>query len=321
MRRFCIFLLLFCLWLAAASVARADSYQLLDGTTIEGEPIQFTATGVMLKTPDGKDPRLKYDTFTQDALKKLYKEAPRPEDKASMEPYITDFAQEKIKQREIEIKPVPRLERPTIHTGLFAAFGSSVGLVLILLIYAGNLYAAYEISIFRHMPPGPVCGISAVAPVIGPIVFLCLKRAPAMMTTGPATTTTETTTIAEIAETTNPGAIVTEIAQEGPISRPEPAAPKLPEPILYKRGEFSFNRRFFETKMPGFFRVVPSEKEKDLILQIKSARGEFVGRRISRIGPNDFDLEVFKENATANETIPFIDLYEVHIRHKDLPLA
>ena len=143
--------------------------------------------------------------------------------------------------------------------------------MLILLIYAANLYAAYEISVFRRMPPGPVCGISAVAPVVGPIIFLCLKRAPAMMTTGPGPTktTTETTTIAEIVETTSPGTVVTEIANEGPISR-QPAAQKLPDPILYKQGEFSFNRRFFETKMPGFFRVVPSEKEKDLIIQIKS---------------------------------------------------
>ena len=87
--------------------------------------------------------------------------------------------------------------------------------------------------------------------------------------------------------------------------RPPPAAAKLPEPIVFKRGEYLFNRRFFETKFAGFFRVVPSEAEKDLVLLITAARGQFAGRRISRITPNELYLQVVTNNASADEMIPW----------------
>ena len=43
-----------------------------------------------------------------------------------------------------------------------------------LLLYAANIYAGYEISIFRARPPALVCGVSAVLPLIGPIIFLSM---------------------------------------------------------------------------------------------------------------------------------------------------
>jgi hypothetical protein len=91
----------------------------------------------------------------------------------------------------------------------------------------------------------------------------------------------------------------------------------LPEPVVFQRGEFSFNRRFFETKFAGFFRVVPSEAEKDLVLVITASRGQFVGRRIMRITPNELYLQVVKNNVSAEEMIPFAEISEVQIRHKD----
>jgi hypothetical protein len=102
-----------------------------------------------------------------------------------------------------------------------------------------------------------------------------------------------------------------------PADQPATAASTLPETVVFKRGEFSFNRRFFETKLAGFFRVVPSENQKDLVLQIDSGRGNFVGRRITRITPTELYLQVFKDNATADEMIPFGEILEVQIRHKD----
>ena len=108
-------------------------------------------------------------------------------------------------------------------------------------------------------------------------------------------------------------------APAGPI--PVAAAPSpedLPAPVVYQRGDFSFNRRFFETKLPGFFRVVLSPADKDLRIHIKAARGDFVGKRISRITPAELYLEVFKDSATADEMIPFVEIIEVQIRHKDL---
>jgi hypothetical protein len=329
MRRFYSVLFFFCLFVVAA---QGGSYKLANGETVTGEVITYAGEYVQIKVSADNYTKYKWGDLSQEALKQLYQEATRPADKAYIEPYLEELNQEKARQRAIEIKPVPRVERPTTGIGLFAAFGSPVGLVLIFLVYAANIYAGYEISVYRNMPPTPVCVGSAILPVIAPIAFLCLQKPPAFMKTGPATTTTETTAIAEIAAATSPEALVTEIPAEesglppgpspipGAGGGPAPAA-QLPAPISFKRGEFTFNRRFIETKMPGFFRVVPSEKDKDLVLLVRAARGDFLGRRISRIGPNDFDLEVFKDTVTANEMIPFNEINEIQIRHKDLPLS
>jgi hypothetical protein len=50
---------------------------------------------------------------------------------------------------------------------------------------------------------------------------------------------------------------------------------------------------------------------------IKASRGEFVGTRISRITPNELYLQVTKDNASAEEMIPFAEIAEAQIRHKD----
>jgi len=99
---------------------------------------------------------------------------------------------------------------------------------------------------------------------------------------------------------------------------PETPPADLPAPVVYQRGDFSFNRRFFETKLAGFFRVVLSDADKDMVIFIKASRGEFVGKRITRVTPTELYLEIFKENATADEMIPFMEILEVQVRHKDL---
>jgi len=91
----------------------------------------------------------------------------------------------------------------------------------------------------------------------------------------------------------------------------------VPAPIVFTRADFSFNRRFFETKMANFLKLVPSSADKDMVLWIKSARGEFSGRRITQITPAELRLQIFKGEATADETIPFVEIFEVQIRHKD----
>ena len=52
--------------------------------------------------------------------------------------------------------------------------------------------------------------------------------------------------------------------------------------FLFQRGQFTFNRRFIETKFSGFFGIVRRDAEKDMILLIKSTRGEFPASRITR---------------------------------------
>ena len=91
----------------------------------------------------------------------------------------------------------------------------------------------------------------------------------------------------------------------------------LPKTITYQRGQFTFNRRFFETKFPAFFGVVRRDAEKDLVLVIKSSRGEYAGQRISRIAANDLHLQVQRGHATEEVLVPFTEIQEIRLKHKD----
>ena len=211
-------------------------------------------------------------------------------------------------------------------------FSSALGLAILALVYAANIYAGQQIAVYKNQPAGLVCGVAAIAPIIGPIIFLCLPRKPAVPLHEQATVEAEAPATDTPVETTADA--VTNIAaapaagfssQSAPtIGAPHPAASAptvqtpAPEPVVFRRGEVIFNRRFFETRMPGFFRVIPSESEKDLVLFVKAARGEFTGKRISRITQGELYLEIFKDNATAEEMIPFSEIMEVQIRPKNM---
>src|SRR5439155_13576661 len=90
------------------------------------------------------------------------------------EPFIEITQEEKAKKTEVTIKQPQRLERPAKQSLLGAFLGSGLGVLILLLLYAGNLYAAYEIAIFRAQPVPLVCGVAAVLPVAGPIIFLSM---------------------------------------------------------------------------------------------------------------------------------------------------
>jgi hypothetical protein len=101
-----------------------------------------------------------------------------------------------------------------------------------------------------------------------------------------------------------------------------PAAPSrasLPPTQTFQRGAFMFNRRFFETKFPGFFGMVRRDAEKDLVLILKSARGTYDVDRISRISANDLHVQVRKGHATEEVMIPFTEVQELQLKHKDSP--
>ena len=192
----------------------------------------------------------------------------------------------------------------------------------LLLVYGATIYAGYEVAIFRARPPMIVAGLSAIPGlgILAPIIFLSmptrLKASAAAEATPEAAATPAA---AAVEEEVNPmhadgaahpsGLKLHTDAQEAKSTRPET--------VTYQRGQFTFNRRFFETKFPGFFGVVRREVEKDLVLVIKSSRGEFLGQRISRIAASDLHLQVQKGHATEEVLIPFQEIQEIRVKHKD----
>lgn len=336
MRRRYIFAICLLLLALLSPLTEAGTYTLLNGETLKGDPVGFNETGLIVKTSDGSFlPRTPWEKFSQDSLKQLRAETDQEKNKDFIEPFIEDSSQSESHRREVVIKEVPPPARPTGNTGLSAAFSSPVFLFMFFVIYLANIYAGYEIAFYKNQPPMLVAGVAAVAPFLGPIIFLCLpaKEDPMRDTTADAppeevvlaeeSTLPEETieaSAAPVAGTAAPSPQKTFFKPghiEPEASAAAPAAPTFPAPIVFRRGEFSFNRRFFETKMPGFFRVVPSEAEKDMVLVVKAARGEFTGKRITNVTQNEIYLQVFKDNVTHDEMIPFTEIQEVRIRHKD----
>ena len=86
---------------------------------------------------------------------------------------------------------------------------------------------------------------------------------------------------------------------------------------MFQRGQFTFNRRFFETKFPVFFGTMRHGAEADLVLIIKSAIGEFEVRRISRIAANELYLEVQAGSASEEVMVSFTEIREIRLKHKD----
>jgi hypothetical protein len=327
-RRLCLIAALL-LGLLLAGMAYADTFNLVNGQTVTGEPLMGSENdaGIQIKVGEGEYQRVPWSNFSQEDLKKFAKNP-------KLEPLVVDFIEvtqeEKIKKTEPNIKVPPHLERPPPQSLLGALFSSGLGAFVLLVLYAANVYAAYEISIFRARPAALVCGISAVLPIAGPIIFLSMPTNVAPVEETWEATPPQTAEAAAT-EAVNPmaaegaehptglrlaGSAPTE-AGEGAQTATAQGKPALPSTTTYQRGQYTFNRRFIETKFPGFFGVVRRDADKDMLLIIKSSRGEYAGLRISRIAANDLHLQVQRAHASEEVIIPFVEIQQITVKHKD----
>lgn len=326
MRRFFTILALLFLCGLPAGLAQAETYQLKDGQIMTGEFVSADEHGVLLKLGENKySERIPWGKFSQNDLKDIAQKNPKAAQ--LIDPFIELTQDEKIQRSTIVIKESPRLQRPAAGSLLGSLLSSGIGLFIVFILYLANLYAALEISRYRARPAGLVCGVSAVAPVVGPIIFLSLP----MQLKKAEEKEKEEDVLPEAPPeeyADDQSAAPAAVAGGLHVSRPEAgptqaqhgtgaAAPALPPTVVYERGQFTFNRRFFETKFAGFFGVVSRGNEKDMVVVIKSARGEFTGHRISRISANELHFQVDKEHASEEVMIPFIEIKQVQLRHKD----
>lgn len=307
-----------CLVVCWTLTLRADTFALNDGRTITGELILSSANdlGLKIKTGDNNYENVSWSELSQAALKEL---AQKPKLGPYVEPFIEIPQENRLKKTEVPVKKdYPKLDLPPKGSLIGGLFASSVGLICLLLIYAANIYAGYEIATVRAHSPAMVCGIAALAPVVGPVIFLCLptrmegRTEPAVE--GPAAATEPVTS-----SFAGDPAAAKHVTGLHFADQPQAAAADaaLPKTEVFQRGQYTFNRRFIETKFSGFFALVRREAEKDLVLVLKTARGEFTATRITRIASNDMHVDVRKGAATAEVAIPFAEIQEIQIKHKD----
>ncbi len=330
-------------------IARADSFTLLNGTSLNGDVVSGNDAGIRLRTGnDSYSDVISWTNFSQADLKKFAQDP-------KLTQYATNFIEETDEQRiqktEVTVTQPPRLKHPDPGSFFSALVSSSVGFFVLVILYAGGIYAGYEVALFRRRPKGLVCGLAAI-PVLGflsPIIFgampmheepfeeeepLAEGQQPApqhqfLVPGSPQAVAAQAAAVAQQQAAARKAAAEASgvpepetpsqsgglrLAQEQP--KPDPAA-NLPKPQIYQRGAFMFNRRFFETKFGGFFGVVRRDAEKEMVLVIKSARGEYIADRISRISTNDFHVQVRKGHATEEVTIPFTEIQEVIYKHQN----
>jgi hypothetical protein len=283
--------------------ARADSFELTDGSSVSGNIVTFNENSIMLRMPDDSYTNLLWTKFSQDALVQLEK---NPKLKLLVEPFIEPPTSHRPPKPTITVHEVSHLELPPKQSSFTAFFSSPVGFIILLLIYVANVFAAYEIAIMRTHSIGLVMGVAVVLPILGPVIFLSM---PTGRTAGSATPHPEV----ESESFALPGAAdeihIAEASWQKPSAHPEPQ--------IFQRGQFTFNRRFFETKFSNFFSTVRRESDKDLVFVVKTARDQTIVQRITRIASNDVHFEVLQGTARREIMMPFADIQEIQIRHKD----
>ena len=310
MRRSLIILLTGIVALIFQAAALGGEYKLLNGDILRGDPASYNDDGLIVHLESGGfSPRVGWGKFTQDSLKELAKV---PEAKKFVDPFIEIPIEIKHKERtqkkQIVLKDVPRVERPASKPSFFASLTNPVGLAVLLMLYLGNLYAAFEIAHFRGRPVALVCGLAAILPFVGPLMFLAMPPGEEM-----AAESAEAPQIAPAGEV-----VSAETRTGAPTALGLAAGAEkkgATQQATFKRGDTTFNRRFFETQFPGFFRMVPSEADKDLVLLIKTPKAEHTAKRISRITANDLHIILLRGGAEVQ--ITFGEVIEVQLKHKD----
>jgi hypothetical protein len=303
-------------WLGGLLLAvGADTFQLTDGTSVAGDVVKYDDNGVLIRTPEDAYTNVTWTMFSQGALKQL---AQNPKIRPYVKPFIIIPASERPAKEAITIQEVSRLEQPP-KAPLFAAlFSSSVGLVVMFLIYGANLYAAMEIAVFRARPIGVVMGVAAVLPILGPIIFLSMptRFGPGTEPVGESEAVPETMAVPGGAPMPTlvqpPGGI--RIAAASWQKATDTEKPALQ---IFQRGQFMFNRRFFETKFAAFFSSIRREDDKDMVLLVKTPRGQYEVNRITRIAANDMHFEVAHGAARQEVMVPFGEIQEIQLKHKD----
>ncbi len=311
MRR--IFWIISGLWLCGLFVAAgADTFPLTDGTSLTGDVISYSDNGVVFRLEGDKySPRVPWTKFSQDALIQLSK---NPKIRPLAEPFIeTVPVEERAKKAEVKIHEVERLDLPPKQSLFGALFSSSVGLVMLMLIYAANIFAGYEIAVVRSQPILLVMGVAVVLPILGPIIFLAMPaRAESSRTAAPRPEAAPHTFA--VPGTDQPVAAGIQIV-EASWQKDAPGT-GAGAPQIFQRGQFTFNRRFFETKFSGFFAMIRREAEKNLVLTVKTGRTLFVVERITRIATNEMHVEVAQGAGKQEVMVPFAEIVEVQLKPK-----
>ncbi len=290
---------------------RAAVFKMADGSLISGDLVAPNDDGTVIRrTAGGLTGRLAWDKFTQEQLVEMAKD---PKLKELVEAFIDapEGADEAVKAELVVKDPPGKVTRSARMPSLIGAYSTPAGLFILLIVLLANLYAAYEVSIFRNYPAPAVMGTSLILPILGPILFLCMPT----RVRDDVELEAQFEAPQEVANTGSQELAAAGLAGSGLSlsAHKAPAASTQAQQVTYKASETEFNRAFFEKNFPLFFRLTRSDSDKTSVLVFKSGKGEVVAVRISRISPNEIGLVTQKGHEVQ---LRFADVSEVQLRAK-----
>lgn len=269
-----------------------------DGAAFTGDIVKFDDNGLLLRAGDVYT-NLAWGRFSQESLKQL---SANPKIKSMVEVFIEPDQSQRPAKAEIKVNPVTRMERPASPSLFGGLVHSSLGLFILLVLYAANLYAAFEVSVIRARPALQVIGLSAVLPIIGPSVFLWMpikEQAPVEVAPGVG-----------VAPAGTAGAIKTQAEiQIAEASWKQEEQAKKPQPQIFARGKFTFNKRFMETKFSNYIGVPKGDALKNT-MELKTSKGEFTVERIAQI---ELAEVMFETVQSGQITVPLADIQEIKL--------
>jgi hypothetical protein len=297
-------LFIFSLWLALVSLTRADTFTLTDGGEVTGDIVKFDDNGALIRGAGDVYTNVAWANFSQASLKQF---AQNQKIQPLVEPFITPEISARPPKPEIKITPVNRLQRPANPSLLGGMFSSPLGIFILLAIYLANLYAAFEISLVRARPIAAVVGLSVILPIIGPIIFLSLpmQDAPAEEPLIGADDPTQPAFANAASATPTPLA-----ADDIQIMDASWNEEKKPEPQIFARGKFTFNKRFIETKFAGFAGAADGNDAKNFTMEVKTTREQFTVERIMQVEAAEV---IFETVQRGQITVPLADIQEIQL--------
>lgn len=283
-----------------AHVFAAETYTLTDGSSLSGDIVKFDDHDAMIHTTADAYTNIDWPRFSQDSLKQL---SANPKYRAYAAPFLDAVAPAKpsVTASEPTRMTSPEQLHPSIIGGIF---GSSLGLFILLVIYAANLYAAFEVAVVRGKPPAMVIGVAAVLPIAGPIIFL---SQPVKMESVEETVPVEPMPGEPVPPAPGtPPAPGQEDIQIVAASWQGSQEEKKPQPQVFSRGKFTFNKRFIETKFAGFIGE-PKGEAKTYSMSIKTLKETINVECIKQVG----QTEAIVETPHGQLTVGFGDIQEI----------
>ncbi|MCS1407688.1 MAG: hypothetical protein M2R45_00848 [Verrucomicrobia subdivision 3 bacterium] len=303
-----------------ASIGRAEIFELENGNTLEGTLSILDEDGFIVRQTNGDfSKRTELVYLSQKTLKRL---AQNPKYTELVTPFI-DLPEEDIPPPEIIVRQPERLTREEGRISFLSTFWTPIGLLFIIACYLGNLLAAYEVAVYRGRSVPLVCGLSVILPVVTPIIFLSLPAAEGYYADHSAVDDEDEVPV-EAATPSSPtprplANLGATTAGPSKLSLKQSAVPKkragVVTPTTHTRNDTEFNRHFFETTFSEFFRVVPTPAIKDMVLEFKGIKKEFIAKRVTRISANEIHIQLLA--GKKEMSLGFGEIVQVRVRHKD----